>query len=161
VSSKLTEENGSGLRLQGGFMKTFQKAGIAGVAMMALMTMSGCATKEETGTLAGAGVGAGVGTIVGNQVGSRAGGALVGGALGALVGNRMGASADKQDVTDAKVNALQQQANSQTVWITNSNGSKSSVTLSKGPMGNWVGPRGEYYENFPTEDQLKKAGYGF
>jgi len=46
-----------------------------------------------------------------------------------------------------------------TVWITNSNGSKTSVQLTrKGPW--YVGPRGEYYDQMPTNEQLRLA-YGF
>lgn len=46
-----------------------------------------------------------------------------------------------------------------TVWITNSNGSKTSVELTK--HGGWyIGPRGEYYDQMPTNEQLR-AVYGF
>lgn len=46
-----------------------------------------------------------------------------------------------------------------TVWITNSNGSKTSVKLTReGPW--YVGPRGEYYTEMPTNEQLRVV-YGF
>jgi hypothetical protein len=46
-----------------------------------------------------------------------------------------------------------------TVWITNSNGSKTSVKLTR--QGPWyIGPRGEYYTSMPTNEQLRVA-YGF
>lgn len=46
-----------------------------------------------------------------------------------------------------------------TVWVTNSNGSRTSVKLTKeGPW--YVGPRGEYYTSMPTNEQLRLA-YGF
>jgi hypothetical protein len=46
-----------------------------------------------------------------------------------------------------------------TVWITNSNGSKTSVQLTR--HGGWyIGPRGEYYDQMPTNEQLRLA-YGF
>jgi hypothetical protein len=45
------------------------------------------------------------------------------------------------------------------VWITNSNGSKNSVRLTReGPW--YVGPRGEYYADMPTNEQLRIV-YGF
>ena len=45
------------------------------------------------------------------------------------------------------------------VWITNSNGSKTSVNLTR--EGAWyVGPRGEYYMEMPTNEQLRVV-YGF
>lgn len=46
-----------------------------------------------------------------------------------------------------------------TVWITNSNGSQTSVRLTR--QGPWyIGPRGEYYADMPTNEQLRVA-YGF
>jgi len=46
-----------------------------------------------------------------------------------------------------------------TLWITNSNGSKTSVQLTK--EGYWyVGPRGEMYDRIPTNEQLRVV-YGF
>jgi hypothetical protein len=46
-----------------------------------------------------------------------------------------------------------------TVWFTNSNGSKTSVQITR--RGGWyVGPRGEYYDQMPTNEQLRLA-YGF
>ncbi len=46
-----------------------------------------------------------------------------------------------------------------TVWITNSNGSQTTVRLTR--QGAWyVGPRGEYYAEMPTNEQLRVV-YGF
>jgi hypothetical protein len=45
------------------------------------------------------------------------------------------------------------------VWITNSNGSQTSVSLHRNGSG-FVGPRGEYYRNMPTKRQLRII-YGF
>jgi len=46
-----------------------------------------------------------------------------------------------------------------TIWITNSNGSKTPVTLARRSAG-YVGPRGEYYRSRPTHRQLRVV-YGF
>ena len=46
-----------------------------------------------------------------------------------------------------------------TVWITNSNGSKTSVNLRRSGPG-FVGPRDEWYPKMPTEKQLRMV-YGF
>ncbi len=46
-----------------------------------------------------------------------------------------------------------------TVWITNSNGSQTSVSLHRSGPG-FEGPRGEYYPNLPTGEQLRIV-YGF
>jgi hypothetical protein len=46
-----------------------------------------------------------------------------------------------------------------TLWITNSNGSRTSVQLTR--QGPWyIGPRGEYYADMPTNEQLRVV-YGF
>ena len=45
------------------------------------------------------------------------------------------------------------------VWITNSNGSQTSVRLKKSGPG-YLGPRGEWYPNMPTNEQLRVV-YGF
>jgi hypothetical protein len=41
-----------------------------------------------------------------------------------------------------------------TVWLTNANGSRNSVLLKAADGGMWVGPKGEYYDSFPTDEQL-------
>jgi hypothetical protein len=46
-----------------------------------------------------------------------------------------------------------------TVWITNSNGSQTSVSLRKSGPG-FIGPRGEWYPDMPTNEQLRVV-YGF
>jgi len=47
-----------------------------------------------------------------------------------------------------------------TIWVTNSNGSKTPVELKPAGGGQWMGPKGEVYEELPTEDQLRET-YGF
>ncbi len=64
-----------------------------------------------------------------------------------------------EDNTKDEMENLRRQANTVTVNITNSNGSVSQVNLTKQGVG-FVGPRGEYYETLPTEEQLKPI-YGF
>jgi surface antigen len=63
---------------------------------LTVLSMAGCATKEDSGTL----VGAATGALIGNQFG-RGGGrvaATVGGAvLGGFIGNRIGKSMDDED----------------------------------------------------------------
>ncbi len=55
--------------------------------------------------------------------------------------------------------SIRQEINTVTVKVTDGNGSISQVKLMKQGIG-YVGPRGEYYEQLPTEDQLKPV-YGF
>jgi hypothetical protein len=51
------------------------------------------------------------------------------------------------------------QNNTVTVWILNSNGSRTSVQLTRQGRG-YLGPRGEYYDQMPTNEQLRVV-YGF
>lgn len=46
-----------------------------------------------------------------------------------------------------------------TIWITNSNGSQTSVSLRKSGPG-FIGPRDEWYPSMPTNEQLRMV-YGF
>jgi len=57
------------------------------------------------------------------------------------------------------MDSIRQEMNVVTVNVTNSNGSIITVRLRKQGVG-YVGPRGEYYNTLPTEDQLKPI-YGF
>lgn len=135
------------------------KLAATAVAGMAL-TMTGC-TSTQTGTAAGVGVGATVGAIIGNNIGgggddgNRDKGALIGAGVGGLIGNTMGRQADQQKQLNARVSAAEQAQQQQTVWITNSNGSRTPVTLRMGSGGTWTGPRGEVYTSMPTEAQLR------
>ena len=63
------------------------------------------------------------------------------------------------DEGQAERDSIRQEINTVTVRITNSNGSISQVKLRKEGVG-YVGPRGEYYDQLPTEEQLKPV-YGF
>jgi hypothetical protein len=64
-----------------------------------------------------------------------------------------------EDQARAEREIIRQEMNTVTVKVTNSNGSISQVKLIKQGVG-YVGPRGEYYEQLPTEDQLRPV-YGF
>jgi len=63
------------------------------------------------------------------------------------------------DESKAEIDSIRQEMNTVTVKVTNSNGSISQVKLMKQDVG-YVGPRGEYYDHLPTEDQLRIV-YGF
>ena len=47
----------------------------------------------------------------------------------------------------------------ETAWIQNSNGSKTPVQLRRADGGMYIGPKGEYYLGWPTENQLRQV-YG-
>ena len=134
--------------------------------VLALAFAAGCADMSPRGrsTATGAGIGAVSGGALGAIVGHNSGlgtekgaiaGAVAGGVLGGVLGNQQG------QINEAKQDAYaaQQAANTVTINVQNSNGSVTPVTLVR--MGNqWQGPRGEFYSNLPTPDQLKQV-YGF
>jgi len=62
----------------------------------------------------------------------------------------------KGEVSSSQTTAANSQSN--VVWITNDNGSRTPVTLQSQGAG-FVGPSNEYYSTLPTEDQLR-AQYG-
>jgi uncharacterized protein YcfJ len=129
---------------------------LAGIVMQ-----SGCAslTPEEQSTLIGAGIGAGLGSVLGNNFGGSRNDRELGMAAGALVGGMLGNQSAKQSAMQQQINAVQQQQFVTTVWVENSNGSKTPVVLRQTEGGQYIGPRGEYYSTMPTQDQLKQV-YG-
>jgi uncharacterized protein YcfJ len=125
---------------------------------LSLVFTSGCESDAQKGAGLGALAGAGVGAVVGHQSGKTAQGALIGGAVGGGAGYIVGNEQDKKKAATER-DSLRQEMNTVTVNITNSNGSVSQVLLRKQGVG-YVGPRGEYYNALPTEDQLRPI-YGF
>ena len=81
------------------------------VAALFALTVSGCATKAQTGALVGTGVGAAVGAGLGQAIGRSTSATLIGAAAGAvaggLVGTAIGNYMDKQeaDMRQALANA--------------------------------------------------------
>ena len=125
-----------------------------------MVGLSGCATQEETrDTAIGSGLGAGLGAILGNNFGGSGNDRAMGAAAGALLGGMLGHTMGTQSEMQNKMNAMQQNQTMETVWITNSNGSKTPVLLRKAEGGQYIGPRGEYYTTMPSEDQLRRV-YG-
>ena len=121
---------------------------------LGLAFVAGCESDAQTGTLIGTAVGAAAGQAIGGDTEST----LIGAGAGAVGGYIIGSERDKKK-TKAEIDALRQDMNTVTVNITNPNGSISQVLLRKQGVG-YVGPRGEYYNTLPTEEQLRQAGYG-
>ena len=121
---------------------------------LGLAFVAGCESDAQTGALIGTAVGAGAGQAIGGDTESTLIGAAVGGGAGYIIGSEQ----DKKK-TKAEIDALRRDMNIVTVNITNSNGSVSQVLLRKQGVG-YVGPRGEYYNHLPTEEELKPI-YGF
>ena len=123
-----------------------------------LAFVAGCESGSQTGALLGSGIGAGVGALAGGDTEATLIGAAVGGGAGYMIGNEGDKKKDRAR-TDAEIAALRAEQNTVTVWVTNSNGSKVPVKLIKQGAG-YVGPRGEHYDNLPTQEQLRPI-YGF
>jgi len=120
--------------------------------------VAGCESDAQTGALIGTAVGAAAGQAIGGDTEST----LIGAGAGAAGGFMLGSESDKKKErarVDAEIDSLRQDINTVTVNITNPNGSISPVLLRKQGVG-YVGPRGEYYNTLPTEEQLRQAGYG-
>ncbi|MEJ5260401.1 MAG: glycine zipper domain-containing protein [Anaerohalosphaeraceae bacterium] len=133
---------------------------VSGMLLLILLASVGCQSDAQTGALIGGAVGAGVGQAVGRDTK----GTLIGAAVGAGAGYVIGAQSDKKKAEQQRQQEVYSPqpasaAATETVWITNSNGSKTSVTLRR-EGGYWYGPRGERYDTKPTEEQLRTV-YGF
>ena len=114
----------------------------------------GCESDAQTGAL----IGTGVGALAGQAIGGDTKGTLIGAAVGGGAGYMIGNERDKTK-TKAEMEAIRAGQNIVTVWVTNSDGSKTPVRLRKsGP--NYIGPKGNYYDHLPTGDELKPV-YGF
>lgn len=129
---------------------------VAGLAL----SQTGCLTTEsERGTAIGSGLGAGMGAVLGNNWGHSRNDRELGIAAGAILGGLVGHAYGTQKEMQGQLNAVQTGQQMETVWITNSNGSRTPILLRKVEGGQFVGPRGEYYPSRPTEQQLH-AVYG-
>lgn len=101
-------------------------------ALAALMLLSGCSTKQGTGSLIGAGGGAVLGGIVGNLIGKNTGGTLIGAAIGGAVGTAAGAAIGRHmDKVQAQV--AEEVGNATVTQVTDANGLQAvKVTFDSG-----------------------------
>jgi uncharacterized protein YcfJ len=138
------------------------KAVLTVLVLAGLLMQTGCGTTmtpSQQSTAIGSGVGAALGAILGNNLGGSRNDRELGIAAGALAGGLLGHQMGTQREMQNQVNNLQQQQFITTVWVENSNGSKTPVQLRQTDGGQYVGPRGEYYSVMPTQEQLRKV-YG-
>lgn len=123
-----------------------------------LAFIAGCENQAQTNAFLGAAIGTGIGAVAGGDSSAMMIGAAAGGGIGYLLGNE----SDKKKANLARSREMEQlrnQKNTETIWITNSNGSRTPVQLSKSGPG-YIGPRNDHYASLPTEQQLKSV-YGF
>jgi hypothetical protein len=124
------------------------------VVSLGLALVAGCESDAQTGALMGTAAGAGVGALAGGSTEGTLVGAAVGGGVGYILGNEQ-----HKKETRAEMDSLRHEMGTVMVKVTNSNGSVIQVPLRKQGVG-YVGPRGEYYDKLPTEEQLRPI-YGF
>ncbi len=124
------------------------------VLSFGLLFFVGCESDAQFGSAIGALAGAGIGQLAGGDSEATLIGAAVGGAAGYMFGN-------ESDKTREQAERAYMREDMRTVAVnmTNSNGSMSQVRLKRHGVG-YVGTRGEYYRQLPTEDQLRPI-YGF
>lgn len=134
--------------------KRFVTLTLLALATVAIVFTAGCETESQSSALLGSAIGAGIGALAGGDTE----GALIGAAIGGGVGYMAGSESEKKK-TRTEMASIRAEQNVVPVWITNSNGSKIEVRLTRDGPG-FRGPRGEYYTTMPTEEQLKQV-YGF
>ncbi len=133
-----------------------------------VLFVAGCENETQNKALWGTAIGAGVGQLVGGDTKATMIGAGIGAGTGAAIGHSQDKKAEQQRQAQQTQYPSQQtsysappaDANVVTVWVTNSNGSKTPVKLTRTANGGYVGPKGEQYDTMPTAEQLK-AAYGF
>lgn len=127
--------------------------------------LGGCENETQNKALWGTAIGAGVGQLVGGDTKATMIGAGIGAGTGAAIGHSQDKKKEQQQ--QQQTQAAQQQAQIQradanvvTIWVTNSNGSKTPVKLTRTATGGYIGPKGELYDTMPTAEQLLSV-YGF
>lgn len=121
--------------------------------LVSLVFLVGCESDAQTGALVGTIAGAGIGQLAGGDTKAT----LIGAGVGAGAGYVVGSVSDKNKEKESRTSSAA--TTTETVWITNSNGSRTPVNLTRQGTG-YVGPKGEYYDQLPTSDVLKPV-YGF
>lgn len=116
----------------------------------------GCESDAGNGALIGALAGAAIGQAAGGDTKATVIGAGVGGAVGYGVGAH--SDSQKAKATQSVQQAQTAAAPEATVWVENSDGSKTPVKLVF-RNGSWTGPKGETYSTLPDATLLRTV-YG-
>lgn len=128
-------------------------------ATLASMVVVSCATKQDTGTL----VGAGTGALIGSRFGSGSEQVLftaLGTAAGAFIGSQVGASMDQSDQLQAQQALNNNRTNQTTAWVNPDTNTQYAVT----PTNTYTGTQGQPCREFTTQvmmaDGKKETVYG-
>jgi len=138
-------------------LKPNKMISVALIISIIAVFIGGCGSSAQDSALVGAVIGTGIGAIAGGDLASMA----IGGSVGGGIGYWFGSEAEKKAIAaeNQQLNSLGALQESEIVWVTNSNGSKTPVKMIR--SGNsYIGPRNEHYVSIPSSQQLKPA-YGF
>ncbi|MCL2458668.1 MAG: glycine zipper domain-containing protein [Desulfobulbus sp.] len=94
------------------------------LTLLALLTLSSCATKGQTGALGGAAGGA----LIGQAIGRNTGGTLIGAAVGAGLGYMIGNEMDKYDRSQMSNVYERGLSNRRSEWVNPDSGNQYSMT---------------------------------
>ena len=94
------------------------------VAIIALLLLSSCANKAQTGAAGGAAAGA----IIGQAIGHNTGGTLIGAAVGTMLGYIVGNEMDKYDRQQLNHMYERGVSNQRSTWVNPDTGNEYSVT---------------------------------
>ncbi len=130
-------------------------SGLAVIGVAAgLLMVSGCETQAQNKALIGGAVGAAAGQAIGRDTK----GTLIGAGIGAGAGYLWGSMEDKkkESAVTTPTRTAASTSNTVTMYVTNSNGTRTEVKLTRNADGTYTGPRGEVYAKLPTQEQLKQ-----
>jgi uncharacterized protein YcfJ len=136
-------------------MKRSLGAVLTVVLCAALLVMSGCETQAQNKALIGTAIGAGAGQLIGGDTKAT----VIGAGIGAGAGYLWGKSQDnkaKEESAVTSTNTASANSTTMTMWVNNSNGTRTEIKLTRNPDGSYTGPGGKTYPTLPTEEQLKQ-----
>jgi len=119
-----------------------------------LLAVSGCETEAQNKALIGGAIGAGAGQAIGRDTE----GTLIGAGIGAGAGYLWGSMEDKkkESAVTTPTRTAASSGNVVTMYVPNSNGTRTEIKLTRNADGTYTGPRGEVYSKLPTLEQLKQ-----
>jgi outer membrane lipoprotein SlyB len=113
------------------------------VILVVSTIFAGCNSKSGTGAGLGALIGGGIGQLAGKDTESTLAGAAIGAGAGYIIGSQQ----ENKEIENNPDSFVK-------VPFTNSDGTITTIALRKVDSG-YVGPKGEYYEQLPTQKELK------
>ncbi len=135
------------------------KRSIGGLVMCVLyaglLVLAGCETQAQNKALIGTAIGAGAGQLIGGDTKAT----VIGAGIGAGAGYLWGKSQDnkaKEESAAASTNTASANSTTMTMWVNNSNGTRTEIKLTRNPDGSYTGPGGKTYPTLPTQEQLQK-----